>query len=215
MGKIFVEYDCGVPQLACTDCGSCGSVMAKSLCGTVSRGCCHYFPEFTLAEIQRMLYLPDGRKALDIILAHPGTVINNFNLHVKGYFDKEEYDHYIARGDLLETGPIKDHTIFFRACPFVVEGVGCTFPVRFRSTVCNFFICSEILDNPEYCNDFRFYIEERMRYSRWIYRESTELQHILTESGINLVVDLNGALKLLSELPLNEYEFPVLEPVEY
>ncbi|NJD03893.1 MAG: hypothetical protein FIA99_15145 [Ruminiclostridium sp.] len=215
MGKISVEYDCGVPQLACTDCGNCDSIMGKSLCSTVSRGCCHYFPEFTLAEIQRLLHLPDGGKALDTILDYPGTVINNFNLHAKGHFEKEAYDNYFAGGELLETGKIMDHTIFFRTCPFVREGSGCIFPVRFRTTVCNLFICSEIIENPGYHNEFKPYIEERMRYSRWIYRESAELQHILTENGINLVLNLESSLKLLSEFALNEYKFPILEPVEY
>ena len=215
MGKIHVDYDSGMPQLACTDCGSCSSVMGKSLCGTVNRGCCHHYPEFTLAEIQRMMHLPDGRTALDAVLDNPDTLINNFNIHAKGYFDKQAYEKYISDDQLLETGAIRDHTIFFKTCPFVREGVGCILPVRFRTTVCNFFICSEILEMPEYYNDFKPYIEERMRYSRWIYRESAELQHILKENGINLVVDFEGSLKLLSQLSLSEYEFPMLEPVEY
>lgn len=215
MGKIFIEYDYGVPQLACTDCGSCDSIMGKSLCSKMNRGCCHYFPEFTLAEIHRMLHLPDGKKALEIILNNTGTVINNFNIHARGHFDHEAYEKYTTSGKMLETGEIKDHTIFFRTCPFVKEGSGCIFPVRFRTTVCNFFICSEIAGNPQYSETFKTYIEERSRYSRWIHRESLELQHILAEYGLNLLLDFEGSLNLLSELPLSGYEFPKLEPVEY
>lgn len=215
MGKVFIDNDNGIPQLACTGCGSCESLMGKSFCSAVSRGCCHYFPEFNLAEIHRMLHLPGGRQVLQTILQHPGTVVNPFSIHAKGYFDRISYEAYITGGQPLETGEIKDHTIFFRTCPFVEEGRGCKFPVRFRTTVCNFFICSEILEKPGLHDLSEAYLEERSRYSRWIHRESTELQHILTENGLNLVLDLERSLELLSGLALNEYEFPPLTPVEY
>jgi hypothetical protein len=89
------------------------------------------------------------------------------------------------------------------------------FPVRFRTTVCNFFICAEIIEKPELKYEFKEYIEERSRYSRWIYRESTELQHILSEKSLNLVIDLEGSFKLLSEIPMTIYEFPQLPAVEF
>lgn len=215
MGSVYMAYDNGVPQIACSICGSCDSIMGKSLCGNLNRGCCHYFPEFTLAEIQRFLHIDGGRDALEIILKNPGTIINNYNIYVKGLFHKDSYDKYIAEGKLLETSPIRDHTIFFRTCPFVRESKGCIFPVRFRTTVCNFFICVEILEKPELRYEFKEYIEERSRYSRWIYRESTELQYILSENGINLTLDLEGSLMLLSELPLRVYDFPKLQAVEF
>ena len=215
MGRIYIDNDNGVPQLACTDCGSCGSIMGKSFCSGASRGCCHYFPEFNLAEIHRMLHLPGGSQVLKTIMDYPGTVVNNFALHSRGYFDREGYENYIAGGQLLETGDIKDHTIFFRTCPFVREGCGCMFPARFRTTVCNFFICGEIFGKPGLEDSFRPYIEERSRYSSWVHRESLGLQHILTENGVNLALDFQASLRLLAELPLSGYEFPLLTPVEY
>lgn len=215
MGRVYLEYDNGVPQLACTFCGGCDSVMGRSMAGILNRGCCHYFPEFSLAEIQRMIHITGGREALEIILGNPETVVNNFSIHAKGQFYKDEYEKYIASGKPLETGSIKDHTIFFRTCPFVKEGWGCIFPVRFRTTVCNFFICAEILERPELQQEFEEYIMERSRYSRWIYRESTDLQHILIENNVNLVIDFAHSLKLLAEIPLSIYDFPKLPPIEF
>lgn len=215
MGKVFVDEDCGVPQLGCTDCGKCSSLMGRSLCSIKDRGCCHYFPEFNLAEIHRIVKLPGGMDVLDIILGHPGATVYNYYIHVKGSFDQQGYEEYLQKGELLETGSIRDHTIFFRSCPFVKPREGCSFPPRFRTTVCNFFLCVEILENPEYQLQFREYMEERTRYSRWIYRESTELQHILMEQGVNLVTDFSRCMELLRGLPLNEYEFPRLPAVEY
>lgn len=215
MGNISIDYDMGVPQIKCTDCGKCSSVMARSLCGVTDRGCCHYFPEFTLVDIQRMALLEGGDKALELILSYPGTEINNFNLYSKGYFDKAAYDEYILSDNLLKTGSIRDHTIFFRSCPFVEPGIGCKLPPRFRTTVCNFFVCSEILEHPDLQDLFVDYIQERSRYSRWVYRESSVLTHILSENGVNLKTDFDKALKLLAETEPSCYEFPQLEPVDY
>lgn len=215
MGNIFLEYDMGVPQIKCTDCGKCNSIMGKSLCSITGRGCCHYFPEFTLVDIQRMAVLEDGNKALDLILSYPGTTINHFNIYSKGIFDKTAYDQYIASGNLLKTGSIRDHTIFFRCCPFVEPGKGCKLPPRFRTTVCNFFICSEILERPDLQEYFTEYLEERSRYSRWVYRESSDLAHILTNQGLNLATDLNASIKLLARIGLSCYDFPQLKPVSY
>lgn len=215
MGNIYIFFDHGIPQIGCTDCGKCNSVMGKSLCSIKNRGCCHYFPEFTLVDIQRMALLEGGLKALDIILSNSGTIVNKYNIYSKGLFDKEAYDKYIAVGNLLETGSIRDHTIFFRTCPFVSPGSGCKLPVRFRTTVCNFFVCEEILQQAEYQYVLKEYLQERSRYSRWVYRESGLLQHILEEKGLDLISDLPGTLKLLAEVGLEEYEFPMLEPLTY
>lgn len=215
MGNIFIDYDMGVPQIGCTDCGKCNSIIGRSLCKITNRGCCHYFPEFTLVDIQRMATLEGGRKALDMILSNPGTIVNSFNIYSKGYFDKEAYDQYIASGNIMEAGSIRDHTIFFRTCPFVMPGSGCKLPPRFRTTVCNFFICAEILERPDLQDNFKVYLEERSRYARWIYRESGILQHILAEKGLNLISDISASMNLLAEMNPNCYEFPSLEPVTY
>ncbi len=215
MGNISVQYDCSVPRIACTDCGKCSSVMGKSLCEVNDRGCCHYFPEFTLADIHRMTHIPGGLKALKIILGNPGTKINSYNIYARGYFDEQGYKKYIESNHLLEAESLRDHTIFFRTCPFVEPGSGCVLSPRFRTTVCNFFICREILEKPDLQYEFKSYIEERSRYSRWVYRESAELQHLLAEKGVSLTSDFDNSLKLLADLPLSLYEFPELPPVEY
>lgn len=215
MGSIYMNYDMGIPQTCCTDCGKCQSLMGKSLCKITNRGCCHYFPEFTLVDIQRLVTLEGGRKALDMILSNPGTIVNRYNIYSKGPFDKEAYDQYISSGNVLDAGSIQDHTIFFRTCPFVQPGTGCKLPPRFRTTVCNFFICSEILERPGYQDVFKPFLEERSRYTRWIYRESGILQHILLEQGLDLITDFAASARFLAEMDPCVYEFPVFEPVSF
>lgn len=215
MGNIYMFFDHGIPQIGCTDCGNCKSMIGKSLCSIGNRGCCHYSPEFTLVDIQRMAILEGGQKTLDIILSNPGTIVNNYNIFTKGFFDKEAYEKYISAGIFFDTGNIRDHTIFFRTCPFVNPGVGCKLPVRFRTTVCNFFLCEEILKHNDFQDIIKEYLQERSRYSRWVYRESGQLQHLLDEKGLNLNSDFSGTLKLLAELGQEEYEFPMLNQVTY
>lgn len=215
MGNICINLDMGIPQIGCTDCGKCDSIIGRSLCKIINRGCCHYFPEFTLVDIQRMATLEGGSTALDMILSNPGTIINSYNIYAKGYFEKESYDRYIASGNILDAGSIRDHTIFFRTCPFVVPSSGCKLPPRFRTTVCNFFICTEVLEYPGLQDDFKVYLEERSRYARWIYRESGILQHILAENGLNLISDFSASIKLLAEINPSCYDFPLLRPISY
>lgn len=216
MGNIFIYLDMGVPQVVCTDCGNCGSVMGKSLCKMADTGCCHYFPEFTLIDIQRMAVLPGGLRALDIITANPDTVINKYSIYAMGPFDKEAYESYIASGELLEAGDIRDHTVFFKSCPFVIPGSGCKFPPRFRTVICNFFICEEILKRPELKDFQKVYMRERSKYTRWVYQESGELQRVLEKNNLNLISDFSESLRLLARLhKYYGYDFPALEPVAY
>lgn len=215
MGNIFIFFDMGVPQIGCTDCGHCKSIMGTSLCEIKNRGCCHYFPEFTLVDIQRMAVLEGGRKALEIILSYPGTKVNRFNLYSTGHFNKDAYEKYIMSGELLETGDIRDHTIFFRTCPFVEPEKGCRLPARFRTAVCNFYICSEVLGNVADPEILEEYMKERSRYARWVYRESGILQHLLEENDLDLIDDFHGTLNKLAELYQQDYDFPILEPAVF
>lgn len=215
MGNLYLSVDMGVPQIGCTDCSKCSSLMGKSLCSIKNRGCCHYFPEFSLVELQRMAVLEGGRRALNSILSKPGTVVNNYSIYAKGNFDSDSYNAYISSGHYLETGDIKDHTIFFRTCPMVEAGKGCTLPPRFRTTVCNFFICQEIIGRHDLQYLLRNMLEERSRYVRWVYRENGILQHILTEEGLDLKTDLDGSIELLAQIEQSYYDFPYFKPIEY
>lgn len=213
MTKIYVELDHSVPRYACTSCSSCNSLIGKSLCKVKNRGCCWYFPKFTLVDIQRMSKTPDGLKVLNKILSNPGTQIYNYYIHAKGFFDEAEYEKYMESGMQLEGDYIEDHTIFFRGCPFVKPGKGCTLPPRYRTFVCNFFICREIIEAAQCHEMFQRYDEERLRYSRWLDWENESLKYILSEDNLALQSNFAETIKKLQELDLSMYEFPYLEPM--
>ena len=213
MIKIYVDLDHNIPRYVCTSCSSCDSLIGKSFCKVKNRGCCWYFPKFTLIDIQRMTKTPEGLQTLNRIISSPHTQIYNYFIHAKGFFDESEYKKYIDGNMLPEVDYLEDYTIFFRSCPFVESGKGCTLPPRHRTFVCNFFLCKEISEMAESHELFHRYEEERLRYSRWLDWENENLRHILSQENLTLQSNFTEVIKELQELELSQYEFPCLEPI--
>jgi hypothetical protein len=215
MGKIYVDFDQSVPRYACTSCSNCSSIMGNSLCSIKNRGCCWYYPKFTLVEIHRMSKTIDGLQLLERIITNPGSVSYQYYIHSKGYFDAEGYSQYLKKDLEMTEGLPEDQTIFFRACPFVKEGQGCTMAPRYRTHVCNFFICSEIINEASPYGNFQQYLDERCRYAKWIDWENAALEHILRENKVNLVSSFASSIELLQSMPVSQYDFPELPLIEY
>lgn len=212
MIKIDLKVDEGIPQYGCSSCGNCKSVFANSLCSIKNRGCCWYFPKFTLYEIHKMVKGKDGLNTLKSILSVPKVDIYNYYIHAKGYFDKVGYKKYIKTEHVYDTD-VKDKSMFFRACPFVKSGVGCTLPKRYRSYVCNFFICDEIIKKIEKHDEFKNYINERNNYVRWIEWENYSLETFLIEKKLNLKNGFDEIVNILRDMPLREYKFKNLDSI--
>ena len=212
MIELDLKLDQGIPQFGCSSCRNCQSIFGKSLCSIKNRGCCFYFPKFTLYEIHKMVRGKEGLKTLNKIIKLPRTKIYNYYIHAKGYFDEAGYKKYITTEEAYEFN-IKDKSIFFRACPFVKQGIGCTLPRRYRSYVCNFFICDEIVKKAEKYDEFKNYIRERNSYVRWIEWENLSLQELLDEKKINLADNFEEVINALKSIPLEECEFPNLNSI--
>ena len=214
MGRLYLDFDEGVPQYVFTGCSRCGSLMGSSLNNIKNRGCCSYFPEFYLIDVHRMSKTLEGLHTLENILRHPGAVVHPYHIHVKGTFDTKGYEEFTKSGAFPETGDIRDKTVFFRTCPFVKSGQGCTLPSRYRNYVCNMFICDEVLKSACVQETINQYLEERSRYVRWIEWENSSLRRTLQEHGISLSTGFMQAVEILQSVPLNTYQFAQLEPVE-
>lgn len=214
MEKIFVTSDEGIPQFVCTGCSQCSSLMGESLCEVINRGCCSYFPKFNLYDIHRMSLTLEGLNTLERIKSQDNTTIHDWHIHAKGFFDQYSYNKYLQSGNLINTDDIKDHSIFFKACPFVKPGYGCTLAPKFRTYVCNFFICREILDSIQPQELFNPYIDERKRYVSWVEWEVSGLKQLLSEQNLTLAKNFDECIRILQGIPLNSYEFAVLPPIE-
>ncbi|MBD7912583.1 hypothetical protein [Clostridium cibarium] len=211
MIKIDLKIDQGIPQYSCNSCGNCQSVFGVSLCNIKNRGCCWYFPKFTLYDIHKMVKDEEGLKTLNSIRNLPDVEIYNYYIHAKGYFDEKSYIKYIESEQ--EDTNVQDKTIFFRACPFVKSAKGCTLPKRYRSYVCNFFICNEIISKIEKNDEFKNYIKERDSYVRWLEWENYSLEMVLREKRINLVNNFDKVINILKGIELRECKLRNLDSI--
>ncbi|MDS0526047.1 hypothetical protein NNC19_10180 [Clostridium sp. SHJSY1] len=212
MVEVDFNIDHEVPQYSCNSCYNCQSVFGTSLCEVKNRGCCWYFPKFTLHEIHKMVKSEEGMKILKNILSLPKVKIYNHYIHAEGYFDKEGYKKFINSEEGYES-EVKDKTIFFRACPFVKSGKGCTLPKMYRSYVCNFFICEEIVKQVQKDEKFNSYIKERDSYVHWVDWENRSLEMLLNDSKINLINNFEQVVELLKNTPLRVYELKSLDTI--
>lgn len=188
-------------------CHKCSSVIGRSLTEVKDRGCCFYFPKFNLYDIQKMSKSEEGLKTLKKILENKNTEIYHYYIWAKGEFDEEGYKKY--KNENEEENSIKDKTIFFKTCPFVVEGKGCTIPIDFRSNVCNFFICDEIKQtmSKEKADELE---EEALNFYRFYERENISLEELLEEKKISLKDNFKEVIEVLKKEPLNIYKEEIL-----
>lgn|GEM_PF-3105531 len=147
------------------------------------------------------------------IVSMPNTVIYDDHILVKGSYDIILHDKMMREGLVPVDGNVTDTSVFFKTCPFVRSGSGCTLPPRYRSYVCNFFLCREILENPEYKDKLEPYVRERNNYVRFLEWENNQLFTAMNEEGLSFRKNLDGAIEFLKNLEINQYDFPLLEPV--
>lgn len=213
MGKIYLHLDEAVPQFVCTECSNCRSLIGISLCDVQNRGCCAYFPKFELHDIHKMSKNYEGLRILDKIRNMPGTEIYHYYIHAKGYFDENGYNKFMQSKQASEF-ELQDKTVFFRACPFVKPGKGCTLPVKYRHYICNVFICREVVKRATEPELFQKYMDECSSYVRWVKWENDSLEMLLREQGINLKENFDEVVAFLKDIPLEYYEFPSLPEMQ-
>lgn len=202
----------GVPQFICTACSNCHSLMGISMSTIQNRGCCSYFPKFELHDIHMLAKAAEGLEILDQIIAMPDIVIYNYYIHVKGYLDKAGCDQF-KKSNLVSCYDVDDKSIFFRTCPFVKPGMGCTLPVKFRHFICNVFICREVVERAGYPELFQEYTEACSSYARWLKRENDSIEMLLRGEGLTLEGNFNDVIEYLKNLSIENYEFPELPEI--
>lgn len=216
MDEIKLVNDCGVPQYNCSSCYKCTSIVGMSMTTVDKRGCCWYFPKFNLHDIHRMVKSEEGMKVLKRILELPEVKLYNYYIHAKGNFDKEGYERFLESDESKEEKYVNhDATMFFRTCPFVIGGEGCTIPAKYRNYVCNFFICPEITEELEKKPEYAMYKNEMHSYVHWVEWENESIRLMLEEEGINLINNFDAVIEKLKELPLENFEFRELKEIEY
>ena len=169
-----------------------------------------------------MVQLPGGKNVLDKIINTDGTIIYKYHIETHGIFEEEKYQKFL-QGNLelsneelnsLISDEFHDKSLFFKSCPFVADGVGCTIPFQFRNPVCNFFLCHEIKNNAHDDKLIKEYENEAESFWKFYDWENMNLTHLLHENNLNLLKDFHKTLKFLAHYEISYYDFPPLAEMD-
>ncbi|MBZ4664097.1 MAG: hypothetical protein JG776_1812 [Caloramator sp.] len=192
------HFENNIPLFRCSICGKCeGFIESKSFINK-NRGCCWYFPKYTLMDIKNIISI--GRKDFIRKLKKLDNVyISSFYLEVRGYFDEEGFN----KMDIDEDIDF-DKKLFFRLCPFWQEN-GCKIDYKLRPHTCNLYLCREVI---ELCKQgYSEFSKERKDYFSYMIYFNELLKRELIENGLDLLKDFESTLEFIKK-----YEVPKFEP---
>ncbi|GFR36445.1 hypothetical protein [Thermobrachium celere] len=192
-------FEDNIPLFSCSLCGKCdGFIESTSLIHIKNRGCCWYFPKYTLMDLKNIISI-ERVDFIHELKENEKTVISNYHLEVKGYFDEEGYNNYGVK-----TIEDFDTKLFFRLCPFSTEK-GCSIDFKLRPHPCNLYLCRQVID---YCGDeYRMFSKERKDYYSYMNYYNELLKRELIDKKIDLIKDFDRTIEFISK-----YEVPKFEP---
>ncbi|WDC84462.1 hypothetical protein PL321_01260 [Caloramator sp. mosi_1] len=195
---LIYHFEDNIPLFRCSLCGRCdGFIESKSYINK-NRGCCWYYPKYTLMDIKNIISL--GREDFIRELSTKENVYkSNYFLEVRGYFDEEGYKKSNLKQDIDF-----DTKLFFRLCPFWQEN-GCKIEFKLRPHPCNLYLCREVI---ELCKDgYSEFSKERRDYFSYMNYFNEVIKHELMEKRMDLTSDFEGTLDFIKN-----YQVPNFEP---
>lgn len=211
MDKLEYEFCSNVPVYKCSFCGKCSSfVEATSYTRIKTRGCCWYFPKYSLIDIKNII---DSRNKDFIysLLNMENAEIHQYYINVNGEFNKNEYEEYLKE-TLHEDSEASDfdQKLFFRLCPFATIN-GCRISFDLRPHPCNLYLCREVIDT---CGkDYKELSKERKDYYSYCNYYSDTLKYALMDNNVDFVKDPFKSIEILEETEISGFEFNTLKPI--
>lgn len=197
MHQLKYVFENNIPLFSCNFCGNCnGFIESKSLIHIKNRGCCWYFPKYTLMDIRNIL-IQDREDFIHNLFSMNNTKVSNYHIEVNGFFDKEGYEKY-------EDSEEFDTKLFFRVCPFFNKN-GCGIDFKLRPHPCNLYLCREVIELAK--EEYKLYSKERIDYYSYMNYYNEQIKQDLRAKR----VDLLSNYKLVLDL-LREYNIPQFEP---
>lgn len=197
------------PIFKCSFCNSCSSMESKNMLG-IKRGCCFYFPKYSLIDIKNILKF--NRYFLFKLITKKNVITHDYFIEVKGTFDKATYNNFLKNSteeELLKYGNF-DKTLFFKKC-FFVTPKGCSIDFRLRPHQCNLYLCRKITTNPNYL--YKKYSRERKDYFAYCNYVNTLLIQYLQENLLTLKTNFKQSVNFLEKIKINDFLFSKLEPL--
>ncbi|OFI07239.1 hypothetical protein CLOACE_04310 [Clostridium acetireducens DSM 10703] len=213
MYSLSYKFINNTPMFKCNFCGKCSHVMeSTSYTPLATRGCCWYFPKYTLINIKNILAL--GKKDFILqLLNMPNAHISQYFIEIKGLFDKKCYEDFV-KNSLEENINFKDFDIklFFRLCPFCTS-TGCKLDFTLRPHPCNLYLCRTVL---ELCGDkYKPYSEERKDYFSYCNYFNESIKYELMENKVDLISNAEKSLEIINNMDIPAFQPKLLEDINF
>ena len=210
MHKLEYKFSNNIPNFSCNFCGNCSSfVESVSYASIKNRGCCWYFPRYTLMDIKNIIG-SGNKEFIHKLLNMKDSKIAQYHIDVYGEFDEESYKEFLHNN--IHEARDFDYKLFFRLCPFATTA-GCSLEFKLRSHPCNFYLCREVL---EMCgSSYDVYSEERKDYYSYCNYFSETLKYALIDNGVSLVDNPLKALEIIEATDIPDFLPRKLSPINF
>lgn len=207
MFNLSYEFKNNIPLFKCTYCGKCYSCIESKNFFYINRGCCWYFPKYTLVDIKNILNL--GKKDFILNLFNmPNAYILQYSIIIQGIFDYDKYEEYKNKNYCLDA--CEDNTInsfntklFFKLCPFFKNN-GCSLDYSLRPHPCNLYLCRDVID---LCYDYyKNYSRERKDYFAYCNYFNESIKYLLIDNRVNFLTNLNKSLNLIENFDMPSFK---------
>lgn len=209
MFTLKYEFKNNIPVFRCNFCGKCNNVLESTSKIHINRGCCWYFPKYTLVDIKNIL--DNGRKDFILkLLKNPNSHISQYHIQVKGLFDEKNYNQYMLK-TITSDNEKFNHKLFFRACPFIGPK-GCTLDFSIRPHPCNLYLCRTVINLAS--RDYDDYKEERKDYFSYCNYFDESIEHELLQNHVNLISNPLKCLDIIEKFDLPKFQFRNLKEIK-
>lgn len=198
------------PIFKCNSCKNCTSMESTNMLG-INRGCCFYFPKYSLIDIKNIINFK--KDFLFKLITKENVITHDYFIEVKGTFDKTAYSNFAknsTEGEFSKYGNF-DKTLFFKKCSFITPK-GCSIDFRLRPHQCNLYLCRNLSENSSYlCKN---YSRERKDYFAYCNYMNTTLIQYFKDNLLTLKNNFKQSVNFLDKIKIDNFLFSKLENVK-
>ncbi|MFL0249315.1 hypothetical protein ACJDT4_02690 [Clostridium neuense] len=208
---ISYEVTNNTPIFKCSFCKNCTSMEGTNMLG-IKRGCCFYFPKYSLVDIKNIIKFK--KDFLFNLITKKNVIIHDYFIEVKGTFDKTAYNNFWenhTEDDLLKYGDF-DTSLFFKKC-FFITPKGCSIDFRLRPHQCNLYLCRKLSKSSKYLR--KNYSRERKDYFAYCNYIDITLSQYLKDNLLTLKNNFKQSVNFLEKIKIDNFFFSKLENISY
>lgn len=210
MYKLEYSFIKNTPIFKSNFCGNCSSFVESTSYATIkNRGCCWYFPKYTLMDIKNVID-SGSKEFIYELLNSKNSKVGQYYIISEGEFNEEKYSDYLK--DMLDSNESLDFDskLFFRLCPFATSK-GCSIDFALRPHPCNLYLCREML--PMCGEAYKEYSEERKDYYSYMNYFSDTLRYALIDEEVNLLKNPLRAIEIIENTEIPKFLPRNLNPI--